>query len=301
MGDLELVSGEVLRECRVGYRTFGRLNAEKSNVVVYPSWANGRTEQMEGGMAWLTEAGNYVIAVDALSNGVSSSPSNSRLQPRMKYPKITVRDMVESQHVLLTRILNIDHVKAVVGVSMGAMQTFQWVTAYPEFMDKAVAIAGSPRLAPYDLLHWQMQIDAIKNDLRWNNGDYTENPARAFEYEIGALILTTPEYFNGNTTREQVFAEIAESTDHYSGPDANNKIRQAEAMMAMDASDVSGVKAKMLIVVSKNDHTVTPGPALEVAYKIGVKPFVLDNNCGHSLHLCPDNGMNRAILEFLGQ
>ena len=53
IGDLELVSGEVLRECRVGYRTFGRLNAEKSNVVVYPTWANGRTKQMEGGMAWL--------------------------------------------------------------------------------------------------------------------------------------------------------------------------------------------------------------------------------------------------------
>ena len=145
------------------------------------------------------------------------------------------------------------------------------------------------------------QIDAIRNDRRWNNGDYTENPARAFEYEVGALILTTPEYFNENTSREQVFAEIAESTDHYSGPDANNKIRQAEAMMAMDASDVSGVKAKMLIVVSKNDHTVTPGPALEFADKIGVEPFILDNICGHSLHLCADNGMNREILEFLGQ
>jgi homoserine O-acetyltransferase len=263
IGDLKLVSGEVLRECRVGYRSFGHLDAEKSNVVLLPTWANGRTEQMEGSAAWLRDAGFYVIAVDALSNGVSSSPSNSRLQPRMKFPKITIRDMVESQHALLTRVLRIHHVRAVMGVSMGAMQTFQWASAYPEFMDRAVAIAGSPRLAPYDLLHWQTQIDAIKNDRFWNDGNYKQNPARAFEYEIGAMILTTPEYFNAHTTREQVIAEIAKSRDHYTGPDANDKIRQVEAMMALDASDASKVKAKVFIAVSRNDHTVTPGPALD--------------------------------------
>jgi homoserine O-acetyltransferase/O-succinyltransferase len=301
IGDLKLVSGEVLRECRVGYRTFGKLNAEKANVIVYPTWANGRTEQMESSMAWLRDAGYFVIAVDALSNGVSSSPANSRLQPRMKFPKITVRDMVESQHELLARVLHIDHVKAVIGVSMGGMQTFQWVTAYPKFMDKAVPIAGSPRLAPYDLVHWQTQIDAIKNDRLWDNGEYTENPARAFEYEVGAMILTTPEFYNAHTTREQVFAEIAKSTDHYAGPDANNKIRQVEAMMALDAGDPSVVKAKMFIVVAKNDHTVTPDPALEFAKKLGVEPFILDNPCGHSIHACPDNGMAQAILKFLGQ
>jgi homoserine O-acetyltransferase/O-succinyltransferase len=301
IGDLKLVSGEVLRECRVGYRTFGEINAEKSNIIVYPTWANGRTEQMAGGMGWLIDAGYYVIAVDALSNGVSSSPSNSRLQPRMKFPKITVRDMVESQHELLTRVLHIDHAKAVMGVSMGAMQSFQWVVVYPEFIDRAAAIVGSPRLAPYDLVHWQAQIDSIKNDRLWNKGNYKENPARAFEYEVGAMILTSPDYYNAHTTREQVFTEIAKSTDHYTGPDANNKIRQMEAMMALDAADPSAVKAKMFIVVAKNDHTVTPGPALEFAKKLGVEPFILDNSCGHSIHACPDNGMAQAILKFLTQ
>jgi homoserine O-acetyltransferase len=301
IGDLRLVSGEVLSECHVGYRTFGRLNAEKSNVIVYPTWANGRTEQMEGGVAWLLDAGYYVIAIDALSNGVSSSPSNSKLQSRMKFPKITVRDMVESQHALLTRVLHLDHVKAVMGMSMGGMQTFQWVVTYPKFMDKAVAIAGSPRLAPYDLLHWHTQIDAIKNDRLWNNGDYTENPARAFEYEIGAMILTSPEYYNAHTTREQVLSEIAKSRDQYTGPDANNKIRQMEAMMVLDAANPSVVKAQMFIAVSKNDHTVSPGPALEFANKLGVAPFVLDNPCGHSLHLCADNDMGETILKFLRQ
>lgn len=299
IGDLKLSSGEILRDCRIGYRTFGKLNADKSNVIVYPTWANGRTEQMEGGMAWLCDAGYYVIAIDALANGVSSSPSNSRVQPRMQFPRITMQDMVASQHALLTRVLGLPHVRAVMGVSMGAMQTFQWVTAFPEFMDKGVAIAGSPRLAPYDLVHWQMQIDAIKNDRLWRNGEYAENPARAFEYEIGALILTTPDYFNAHTTREEVIAAIEKSQKHYSGPDANNKIRQCEAMMSLDAADTSRVKARMFIAASKSDHTVTPGPALEYAKQLGVAPFILDNGCGHSLHACPDAGMAQAILRFL--
>jgi homoserine O-acetyltransferase/O-succinyltransferase len=301
IGDLKLVSGETLRECRVGYRVYGKLNAEKSNVILYPTWANGRTEQMEGSMGWLRDAGYYVIAVDALSNGVSSSPSNSRLQPKMKFPKITMRDMIESQYRLLTQVLHINHVMAVMGVSMGGMQTFQWVVAYPGFMDKAAPMIGSPRLAPYDLLHWQTQIDAIKNDRLWNEGNYKENPARAFEYEVGAMILNTPEYYNAHTTREQVFAAIEKSKDHYTGPDANNKIRQMEAMMALDAADASAVKAKMFIVIAKNDHTVTPEPALEFAKKLGVKPFILDNPCGHSIHACPDNNMKQEILEFLAR
>jgi hypothetical protein len=89
------------------------------------------------------------------------------------------------------------------------------------------------------------------------------------------------------------------STSLYAGPDANNKIRQVEAMLALDAGDPSMVKAKMFTAVSKNDHTVTPGPALEFAHKTGVVPFIFDGPCGHSIHLCPDNGMNQAILKFL--
>jgi len=82
------------------------------------------------------------------------------------------------------------------GISMGGMQTFQWMVQYPDFMDKAIPIVGSPRVAPYDLLHWTTQIDAIENDPAWRGGDYTKNPAREAEYEFGAILLSTPERFN---------------------------------------------------------------------------------------------------------
>lgn len=80
LGDFKLESGAVLRDCRIGYRTVGRPNSDQSNVILFPTWASGTTEQLLGnaGPGKLADSGKYyVILVDALSNGVSLSPSNS--------------------------------------------------------------------------------------------------------------------------------------------------------------------------------------------------------------------------------
>src|SRR5664279_5191453 len=107
LGDIKLQSGEILRDCRVGYRTYGKLNADKSNAILFPTWAGGTTEQLRDAIVkdkFADPAIYFVVTVDALSNGVSSSPSNSHLQPRMKFPRITIRDMVETQHLSLIHI-----------------------------------------------------------------------------------------------------------------------------------------------------------------------------------------------------
>src|SRR5215813_12548971 len=108
LGDFKLESGKVIRDCRIGYRTFGKLNAAKSNAVLLPTWASGTTEQLKGnvGPSGLVDADKYyVILIDALGNGVSSSPSNSKLQPRMSFPKFTLADTVRTQYELVTKIL----------------------------------------------------------------------------------------------------------------------------------------------------------------------------------------------------
>lgn len=313
LGDLKLANGEVLRECRIGYRTFGKLNRERSNAILFPTWAGGTTEQLAGGFGpgkSMDLSAYYVVLVDALANGVSSSPSNSRTQPRMKFPAITIRDMVETQHRLLTEVLGIHHLKAVMGISMGGMQTFQWMVSYPGFMDRAIPILGSPRLAPYDLMHWQTQIDAIMNDASWNGGEYTANPARVAEAQFGALLLTTPEHFNANTTREQVFEQLKAARSSTSGSDANNKIRQCQAMMALDVSENFGgslaaaaaaVKARVLVIISKTDHVVTPGPALEFGRLLHSQILELEGNCGHLANGCEAKQVDRAVMEFLSR
>lgn len=310
LGDFKLESGEVIRDCRIGYRTFGKLNGGKSNAILFPTWAGGTTEQAKSnfGSGRLIDTDKYyVIAVDALSNGVSSSPSNSKLQSRMSFPKFSFRDLVQTQHELLTTVLHITHLKAVMGVSMGGMQTFQWIVSYPEFMDKAIPIVGSPQLASYDLLLWQTQIDAIMNDRGWNNGNYSENPARAAEFEFGALLLTTPDNRNKSKTRQQTFEELAKASKT-GGSDANDKIRQAQAMMALDVGApfdgsleraAAAVKARVFVIVARWDHVVTPGPAMEFARLLRASVLELESDCGHLAPSCESQKVDAAVAEFL--
>ena len=310
LGDLKLQSGEIIRDCRIGYRTFGQLNADKSNAVLFPTWFGGTTKDLVSSIGpgeIFDSSRYYIIAVDALSDGVSSSPSNSKLQPGMRFPKITVRDMVESQHELLTRVLHINHLKAVMGTSMGGMQTFQWMVMYPDFMDKAVPIVGSPRLAAYDLLLWQSEIDSIKNNRVWKNGHYNQNLDLVGQAEFTALFLTTPEHYNQVTSRERVFEQL-QKAKQTPAIDANDKIRDAEAMMALDISQPFGgsmeraaaaVRAKVFVIVSKHDHMVTPGPATDFAHLLKAAFMELDSDCGHLAPDCEQAKIKPAITEFL--
>lgn len=309
LGDLQVQSGETIHDCQLGYITFGQLNATKSNAILFPMWALGMTAQgasLVGPGKLLDSSKYYVILVDPLANGISSSPSNSKLQPRMHFPRITIGDMVNAEHELVIKTLRLDHLKAVIGMSMGGMQTFQWMVAYPEFMDIAVPIVGSPRLAPYDLLLWHTEIDLIKSDPKWNNGDYDSNPANLLEAEVGTLTLSTPEHFNAQTTRAQV-APILEAAAKL-GSDANNRIRQLEAMIAMDVSETFGgsmdkaaahVKAKAFVIVSKRDHTVTPQPALDFAKLLHAETLVIDSDCGHGAPFCEAGQVSQRVNAFL--
>ena len=311
IGDLKLQNGGVIRNCRIGYRTFGKLNSDKSNVVVIPTWAGGTTEGLRSSIGpgkLVDSTTHFVVAIDALSNGVSSSPSNSRLQPRMRFPQFTLRDTVESQHALLTKVLKIDHAKAIVGLSMGGMQVFQWIVSYPNFMEKAVPIVGSPRLAPYDLMHWQAQIEALMRDRDWKGGNYSANPARALDFAFGEILLTTPPDYNKRKTREQVFADLEKVRREGRRMDANDKIRQTQAMMSLDIyRDFGGdlertaraVKAKVFVVVARYDHVVTPGPAIEFASLLGAKVLNLESECGHLATVCESSRLTEAVTEFL--
>ena len=143
----------------------GQLNADSSNVILFPTWFGGTTEGIlpsVGETGFIDSEENFLILVDAFGNGVSSSPSNSPTQPGAEFPTITIRDMVRHQHRFLTEVMGIRHLKAVTGVSMGGMQTFEWAVSYPEFAEKALPIVGSPRLATYDIVLWETYLRILK-------------------------------------------------------------------------------------------------------------------------------------------
>src|SRR5215204_4049023 len=240
LGDLKLESGEVIKDCRIGYRTYGKPNADGSNAVLFTTWASGTTEQAAGQFApgGLIDPDKYfIVSVDALGNGVSSSPSNSKLQPRMKFPQFTIRDNVNAQYELITKLLKLKHLYAVYGISMGGMQTFQWMVSYPDLMDKAVPVMGTPQPAPYDLILWQTQLEVLMSDASWKGGEYLSNPSRVFDWGFGKLILTSPAEVNSKMTREQVFEEVAKARSRTGGFDVNDNIRQVQAMSKLDVTD----------------------------------------------------------------
>lgn len=314
LADFRLESGETLRNCRIGYRTFGKLDGKRANAVLFPTWFTGASKDLAGniGPGKMVDPSRYfVIAVDALGNGVSSSPSNSDAQPRMRFPKFTIRDMVKSQHELLTRVLGISHLRAVMGISMGGMQTFQWIISYPDFMDKAVPVVGTPRLTSYDLLLWNAEKHAIESDRNWNGGNYERPPEAGMRTvaAIHALQLSTPRHRNSETSVRDFPEYLAKTErDTISGFDANNWLRQLEAMIAHDVMPgatleqaAKAVKARVLVVVGTQDLMVNPQPALEFAKLLGARTVELAGDCGHLSPGCEEGKANPAIAEFLAQ
>ena len=179
IGDFKLENGRSIDQCKIAYQTFGKLNKEKNNVVLFPTWFTGTSMNLlpfvPGKMIDTTRF--FLILVDALGDGLSSSPSNSQTQPGIKFPAFSTRDMVESQYVLLTAHLNIQHLYAVSGVSMGGMQSFQWAVSYPGFADKIIPISGSPQLNTPDLLLWNGELQGIQNDTAYHGGHYAGHPS----------------------------------------------------------------------------------------------------------------------------
>jgi homoserine O-acetyltransferase len=253
----------------------------------------------------INPAGLFVILVDALGDGVSSSPSNSKLQPRMQFPQFTIRDMVESQHKLLTEKLGIQHLRVVMGISMGGMQTFAWITAYPDFMDKAIPIVGSPQLSSIDLLLWNAEKHAIEAGADWKHGNYQTPPVETMRAvaDIHEFALTTPARRVHDTpaTPAATFDQFLKTTeaDTLKGFDANDWLRQLEAMIAQDAGPATAAKAKLLIVVSAQDHMVNPTSALEFAKQAHAETLVLDSDCGHLATGCESAKLSAAVNKFL--
>jgi homoserine O-acetyltransferase/O-succinyltransferase len=322
LGDLKLESGEVIRDCRIGYRTYGRLDASQSNAILFPTWFGGTTAQLASnfGPGQMVDTGRYfVIAVDAIGNGVSTSPSNSTTQARMKFPRFSIRDMVESQHRLVTEVLHLKHLRAVMGISMGGMQTFEWMVAYPDFMDRAIPIVGTPRLMPFDVLLWEAEIHAIEADANWKNGDYAARPAAALRTvsDIHNLALATPAYYgrqNAGKDMSAVLAAAEKATVEQT--DANDYYRQLQAMLAHDIYRHFGgdrnraaavVHAKVTVIVAAQDHMVNPEPALEFAKALQVTLRVtmrvttveLSGDCGHISPGCEGSKVAGAVAQAL--
>ena len=315
LGQCRLESGQVIEDCRVGYRTFGQLNAARDNAVLMPTWLYGTSAELVGlfgDPAAKPEANVlvdttrfYGIAVDTLGNGVSVSPSNSKRQHGTAFPAMTMRDIVAVEYRLVTETLGLKHLHAVVGLSMGGEQTFGWAAAYPGFFDLAAPILGTPRLTSYDLEVKQIMVETILADPGFMGGVYAEEPKLGLANLFGSLVVTSPAWRNGETSRDGLDAFVA-ATEARQAIDANDRMAQLRAIMTQDvvgkgtiAEAAHRATAKFLVIVSAEDHLVNPQPALEWARATGAETYVSQGTCAHLIMLCDAATVSARVRGFL--
>jgi homoserine O-acetyltransferase/O-succinyltransferase len=311
IGDFKLQSGQVLKDCQVTYRTYGKRNADSSNIVLFPTWFNGASEDAEtyikpGGL--VDPSKFHVIVVDALGNGNATSPSNYKFATPQRFPRITINDMVQSQHLLLTRVLKIDKVHAIVGVSMGAMQAFQWLVQYPEFASRAVPIVGTPRMSERDVLLWSTYFklgrggaptEATPTDAAQNtsSGQGSAGSPNTGEPQPKKSILATILGMAG---------QAPTMYKKYRQP--FNAMRQFEAIVAHDISKLAersmeragaAIRARMLVVVATQDKAVSPATAIEFAKATRSELLELTGSCGHAAYKCELEALSPVIARFL--
>jgi homoserine O-acetyltransferase len=297
LGDFKLRNGESIHGCKLGYRTLGRLNASKSNAILMPTWFTGQSADVlaavSGKKPLFDRSPYFLILVDALGDGVSCSPSTSTSQRGAAFPRFTIEDMVEAEHALVTQTLGLSHLHAVMSISMGGMQAFQWVVSYPDFMDEAIPIVGSPRPTSYDLMFYRTQEAAL--------------PDIAAAQLILTMGVFTPQYRIEHTSRSGFDKFFKAVTTAPSGPfDISDRRAQLEAILALDvarggplSAAASRVRARMLVVASQQDHAVNPGPALEFARLVHAQTLVLHGDCGHVAAFCEVDVERPAIDAFL--
>lgn len=311
LGDFKLENGSVIQDCRVAYLTAGKINAEKSNIVLVPTWLSGTAQELVDlgfiGPGKVFDSSKYfIIAVDAWGNGLSSSPSNSPKQPGQSFPQFSIRDLVRAQYLLLTEHLNIRHIHAVTGISMGALQTFQWAVSYPDFMDQAIPILGSPWITSHDMLFWSAQLGILENV-----GECKGNAAAMKTLApLHILHAWTREYRTSSTHPADFPAFLAKQQENISRYDARNWASQVKAILTHDILKNFGgsqekaakaVRAKFLVIISPQDQIIGKDDAVAFARLIGAESSELDGKCGHFAFFCDQNNLKIIVNAFLSQ
>lgn len=313
IGDLPLERGGSIKDCRLEYRTLGTLNADRTNAVLFPTWFSGRTENLTGFVGadqMLDPARHFVILVGALGDGLSSSPSNSASQSGAAFPHFTIGDMVNAEKRLVSDALHLDSLEAVIGISMGGMQAFDWAVRYPGFARRIIPIVGSPRLSPYDELLWRTELDILERAMSGQCDQPTRAHIMAAVGAVHELALSTPAHVNATLTRDGFDKWFADKGASYAaGWDPYDWAAQLRAMLAQDLTARDGgsmtaagarVKVPLTAIVSAQDHMVNPESAREFTKAAGGTLVELTGGCGHLANGCEAATVTAAVRKALG-
>ena len=182
LGPLRLQRGMTLPNARLAYKTYGTLNADKSNAVLYPTSYGAQHTDTE----WLIGAGRvldperyFIVIPNMFGNGLSSSPSNLPAPfGRGRYPVFTHWDNIHAQKRLLEEKFGIERLALVYGWSMGAQQALHWGAIFPDRVERICAVCGSARTSPHNKVFLEGVRATLTADPAWRDGYFVEHPVR---------------------------------------------------------------------------------------------------------------------------
>jgi homoserine O-acetyltransferase len=299
-------SGETLAELRMHYRTFGTpvrdANGRVTNAVLILHGTSGTGEQflapqfagvLFGPGQLLDITRYYIILPDNIGHGKSSKPSDGM---RAHFPQYNYDDMVASQHELLEKGMGVNHLRLILGTSMGCMHAWVWGETYPDFMDALMPLACQPvQIAGRNRLWRKMLIDGIRDDPEWKNGDYTAEPRAGLEiaadmfYIAGGAPLQLQKAL---PTREATDAADADYVKRFAAAhDATDLLYALNASWDYDPSArLESITAPVMFVNSADDFINPPelGIAEREIKRVKNGRFVLipisEQSHGHGTH-----------------
>jgi homoserine O-acetyltransferase/O-succinyltransferase len=316
-------SGELLPELKIHYRTIGTPHRDAGGVVrnavlaLHGTSGSGASLMADSfaevlfGKGGLLDATNYfIILPDGVGHGKSGKPSDGL---HAHFPRYTYDDMVLAQYELLTEGLGVNHLRLVIGTSMGGMQTWVWGETYPDFMDALMPLASAPvQIAGRNRIWRKMIMDAIRNDPDWHNGDYTEEPKRALETAADIMIIfgSAPlQMQNQAPTRDAADKLLDETMQRTASrkPDANDLLYAFDASREYNPSPLLDKIKAPLIAVNSVDDEINPPELGILEREIKRVPrgkFVLipisDATHGHGTHTYANvwkNYLNELLRE----
>jgi len=329
LGDVRLSTGQTLRAAKLAYKTYGTLNEDKSNAIVYPTWYSGQHQDNEWligeGMA-LDPSKYFIIVPNMLGNGLSSSPSNTPApHDGARFPKVTFYDQVEQQHRLVTERFGIEKLALVTGWSMGAGQTYQWVVSYPDMVERALPFCGSSKTSEHNVVFLEAVKYAIYTDAAWQDGMYASEPVKGLR-AVGRVYagwgLSQAFYWQKLYAQDPL--DYASLEDFLVGfwegfflaKDANNLLAMAWTWQNGNIGNTPGfdgdheralasIKAKMIVMPGEKDLYFPPE---DEEYAVGhipgaelrVIPGVWGHFAGGGVNPVDTAFINAALTELLG-
>jgi homoserine O-acetyltransferase len=304
--DFKLHTGESLPQLKLHYTTLGQprrdANGHVTNAILILHGTGGTGQSffrpqfadvLFGPGQLFDTSRYYIILPDDIGHGKSSKPSDGL---RMRFPKYDYADMVEAEHRLVTDGLGVDHLRLVMGTSMGCMHAFMWGEAFPTQMDALMPLACLPsQIAGRNRVWRKMIIDAITSDPAWQGGDYKTPPVQSLRTAADILIIagSAPiQMQKALPTRDLADAYEAKTVaEEIRTLDANDFLYQVASSGDYDPSpDLEKIKAPVMWVNSGDDFINPPELAMaeQLVKRIPRGKFVLipasDQTHGHGTH-----------------